>query len=50
MTLLIAILITFLLIGVFPIWPHSVSWGYYPSGGVGILLTIAVIYFILKRA
>ena len=36
-TILIIILVLFL-VGVFPAWPHSRSWGYYPSGGVAIIL------------
>jgi len=49
MTLILAIVLAFLLIGSAPVWPHSVHWGYYPSGGVGLLLVILVIYLILKR-
>jgi hypothetical protein len=32
-----------LLIGAFPLWPYSSSWGYYPSGGLGTLLIILLI-------
>jgi hypothetical protein len=32
-----------LLIGVFPIWPYSAGWGYYPSGGFGLLLVVLLI-------
>ena len=49
MTLILAILIVFLLIGTFPVWPHSVHWGYYPSSGFGILLAILALYLLLKR-
>ena len=37
---LILILIILALVGVFPSWPHSREWGYYPSGGLFILLII----------
>jgi hypothetical protein len=41
-TVLLVILVL-LLIGAFPAWPHSRSWGYGPSGGVGLLLVILLI-------
>jgi hypothetical protein len=47
-TVLIVILIL-LLIGVFPTWPHSAGWGYYPSGGIGILLIIVIILLVSGR-
>jgi len=50
MTLILAIILAFLLVGTFPIWPHSVQWGYYPSSGAGLLLAILVIYLVMKRA
>ena len=45
-TILIIVLVL-LLLGAFPAWPHSKSWGYYPSGGVGLLLTIVIILVLL---
>lgn len=41
-TVLIIILIL-ILVGALPLWPHSASWGYYPGGGVGLLLLILII-------
>lgn len=41
-TILIVIVIL-LLIGAFPSWPYSRSWGYYPSGGLGLILIILII-------
>jgi hypothetical protein len=41
-TILVIILIL-LLIGVIPAWPHSSGWGYYPSGGIGLILLIVII-------
>lgn len=41
-TILVIILIL-LLIGVLPTWPHSSGWGYYPSGGIGLILLIVII-------
>ena len=48
LTILIIILILFL-VGAFPTWPHSRNWGYYPSGGVGIILVIIVVLFFMGR-
>ena len=38
-----------MLIGAFPAWPHSRSWGYYPSGGLGLLVVILVALILLGR-
>jgi len=46
MTILLIILIL-LLIGAFPSWPYSRSWGYYPSGGLGLIVLIIVILLLL---
>lgn len=47
-TILLVILVLILL-GVFPSWPHSRSWGYGPSGGVGLVLVVLVILLLLGR-
>jgi len=47
-TVLIIILVL-ILIGVLPTWPHSKKWGYYPSGGVGLILLILIILLVLGR-
>ena len=47
-TILLVVLIL-MLIGAFPAWPHSRSWGYYPSGGLGLLLVILVALLLLGR-
>jgi len=47
-TVLLVILIL-MLIGALPAWPHSKGWGYYPSGGLGLLLTILIILLLLGR-
>lgn len=47
-TLLLIILVLFL-IGALPTWPHSAKWGYYPSGGIGIILIILVILLLMGR-
>jgi hypothetical protein len=47
-TLLLIVLIL-LLLGAFPTWPHSRNWGYLPSGGLGLLLLIVLILWLLGR-
>ena len=47
-TILIIILVLMLL-GAVPAWPHSRSLGYYPSGGLGLILMIVVILVLLGR-
>jgi hypothetical protein len=47
-TILLIILIL-LLIGALPTWPYSSGWGYYPSGGVGLVLIILLILVLLGR-
>jgi len=46
-TILLIVLIL-MLIGALPTWPHSAKWGYGPSGGVGAILVILVILYLLK--
>jgi hypothetical protein len=47
-TILLIVLIL-LLIGALPTYPYSRSWGYYPSGGVGLMLLILIILLLLGR-
>ena len=47
-TILLIILIL-LLIGALPTWPYSTGWGYYPSGGFGLILLIVIILALLGR-
>lgn len=47
-TILIIVLIL-LLIGALPSWGHSRSWGYYPSGGLGLILLIVIVLVLLGR-
>lgn len=46
--ILIALLIL-MLIGALPTWPHSRNWGYYPTGGIGLIVVILVILLVLGR-
>ena len=46
----ILIIIVFLmLVGAIPTWPHSRQWGYYPSGGIGLVLLVLVILLLMGR-
>ncbi len=45
--ILLLILLIILLAGTFPAWPYSRGWGYYPSGGIGLILVILVILMLL---
>jgi hypothetical protein len=47
-TILLIILIL-LLIGALPTWPYSSGWGYYPSGGLGLVLVIILILLVMGR-
>ncbi len=46
LTILVVILVL-MLVGALPAWPHSRSWGYYPSGGLGLILLIVIILFLM---
>ena len=47
-TILIVVVIL-MLVGAIPRWPHSREWGYYPSGGLGIVLLILIILLLMGR-
>ena len=49
MTTILIIILILLLIGAAPRWPYSRNWGYYPSGGLGLVLLIIIILVLLKR-
>jgi hypothetical protein len=46
---ILIILLVLALLGVLPAWPHSRSWGYGPSGGVGLIVLILVILLLLGK-
>lgn len=46
---ILLIIVILLLIGAIPAWPHSRSWGYAPSGGLGLVLLILLILFLLGK-
>lgn len=47
--LLLIIILFLLLLGALPMWPYSGAWGYYPSGGLGLLLIIVLVLFLVDR-
>jgi hypothetical protein len=49
MLLILTIVLVIALIGSVPTWPHSRNWGYYPSGGLGLVLIILLVLFLLGR-
>jgi hypothetical protein len=46
---IILIILVLILLGVLPTWPHSKSWGYYPSGGLGLVVLILLILLLTGR-
>jgi hypothetical protein len=49
MSTVLLIILVILLIGALPTWPHSSGWGYYPSGGIGLILLIIIILALMGR-
>ena len=49
MRLVIIIVLVLLLLGALPTWPYSSGWGYYPTGGLGLILLIVIILALLGR-
>jgi len=49
MLIVLLVILLLLSIGSFPAWPYSRGWGYYPSGGLGLLLIIVLIILLLGR-
>ena len=49
MSNVLLILLVLLLVGVLPTWGHSMNWGYFPSGGIGLVLLIVVVLMLLGR-
>jgi hypothetical protein len=45
--MVLTVILILVLIGVLPAWPHSRNWGYYPSGGIGLILVILLVLLLL---
>ena len=46
---ILLVLLILMLLGALPAWPHSKNWGYYPSGGLGLVVAILIILLLLGR-
>ena len=46
---ILLVVLILMLVGVLPTWPHSRSWGYYPSGGLGLVVLILLVLVLLGR-
>ena len=46
---ILLVLLILMLVGAFPTWPHSKSWGYYPSGGLGLVVVILLVLILIGR-
>jgi len=46
---IVIVIVVLLLLGALPTWPHSRQWGYYPSGGLGLILLILIILLIMGK-
>ena len=49
MLTIVIVVLVLLMLGVLPTWPHSRQWGYYPSGGLGIVVLVLVILLLMGR-
>jgi hypothetical protein len=47
--IVLVVLLALMLIGALPTWPHSRTWGYAPTGGLGVVLAILVVLLLLGR-
>jgi hypothetical protein len=48
MGLILLIIVIMLLVGAFPTWGHSRNWGYYPSGGLGLVMIILLVLLVMR--
>lgn len=49
MSTILLIILVLLLVGALPTWPYSNGWGYYPSGGLGLVLVIVLVLALMGR-
>lgn len=49
LSLILLIVLVVVLIGALPTWPYSSGWGYYPSGGAGLVLLVLVVLLLMGR-
>jgi NhaP-type Na+/H+ or K+/H+ antiporter len=48
MSTIVLVVLILLLLGALPTWPYSRSWGYYPSGGLGLILVILIVLIVAR--
>ncbi|MGA6956271.1 MAG: DUF3309 domain-containing protein [Candidatus Acidiferrales bacterium] len=46
---ILLIVVVLLLLGSLPMWPYSAGWGYFPSGGLGLLVVIWIVFMLMDR-
>ena len=46
---ILLIILVLILIGVLPAWPYSSGWGYYPSGGIGVVVVVLMVLLLVGR-
>lgn len=49
MSLILLVVLVVLLFGALPTWPYSRSWGYYPSGGLGVVVVVLLVLLLAGR-
>lgn len=49
MFIILIVVLVLLLVGALPSWPHSRNWGYFPSGGLGIIVLILIVLLLMGR-
>lgn len=49
MRFILLIIVLLLVVGALPAWPYSTGWGYYPSGGLGLLLVVLLVLLLMGR-
>jgi hypothetical protein len=47
MTIILLIILLLILVGALPTWPYSSGWGYYPSGGIGLVLVVMLVLYLV---
>ncbi|MFZ1904664.1 MAG: DUF3309 family protein [Steroidobacteraceae bacterium] len=49
MLTILLIILVLILLGVLPTWPYSAGWGYYPSGGLGLVIIVLLVLLLMGR-
>lgn len=47
--IILLVVLVMLILGALPTWPHSRSWGYFPTGGLGLILVIVLVLVLMER-